>query len=153
MQTLHFDIEIQAPRAVVWQSMLSQEGYRFWTAAFCEGSCYEGGWAEGDTIRFLTPSGEGMVSRIDTARLHHEVVIRHLGMVAGGVDDTHSAQAQQWAGALEIYRFSDLPDGCRLEVAVDTDEAYLDFMRSAYPQALARLKQHAEAAGRSTASA
>ena len=46
MQTQHFSIMIDAPKEKVWHSMLDDETYRDWTAAFSEGSYYEGAWEE-----------------------------------------------------------------------------------------------------------
>lgn len=43
MKTLNFSIRIRAPRAAVWQTTFAHETYKAWTAAFCEGSYYEGG--------------------------------------------------------------------------------------------------------------
>jgi uncharacterized protein YndB with AHSA1/START domain len=50
-KTLQFTTLIRAPRARVWDTMLEPPTYREWTAAFTEGSHYEGGWEAGDRIR------------------------------------------------------------------------------------------------------
>ena len=59
MNTQHHEIEIHAPREAVWRAMLHSPGYEQWTAAFCEGSRYEGSWEAGTPIRFLGPDGGG----------------------------------------------------------------------------------------------
>jgi uncharacterized protein YndB with AHSA1/START domain len=64
MKTLTFEVTINAPRVLVWSTMLSPEGYKAWTTAFCEGSYYEGSWQAGERIRFLSPGGDGMSSVI-----------------------------------------------------------------------------------------
>ena len=64
MTTQYFDVLIHAPPERVWRTMLFSPTYERWTSAFCEGSRYEGGWDTGQTIRFLGPNGEGMVSVI-----------------------------------------------------------------------------------------
>ena len=63
-KTLRFSTLIQAPPGRVWQLMLAPDSYRDWTAAFMEGSRYEGSWEQGQRIRFLSPAGEGMVAEI-----------------------------------------------------------------------------------------
>ena len=60
MKKLHFTIQIDAPRQLVWDTMLQPETYTLWTAGFCEGSRYEGSWEKGASILFLGPDGEGM---------------------------------------------------------------------------------------------
>jgi hypothetical protein len=144
MKTLHFDTTINAPRAVVWRTMLDPEGYQAWTAAFCEGSRYEGSWDEGADIRFMGPDGGGMFSRIAEHRPQEFVSIHHLGMIHDGTDDRASEQSQAWAGAMENYRYVDVPGGCRVEVAVDTAPDYEGFMLETFPKALGLLKQRCE---------
>lgn len=144
-KTLHFDVEIRAPRATVWDTMLAPEGYRAWTAAFCEGSYYTGSWEQGAAIRFLTPQGEGMVSEIAENRPHEYLSIRHLGAIArDGTEDTTSEQVRAWAPSYENYAFEDVPGGTRVRVSVDTLPGYEQFMNDTFPRALARLKELCE---------
>jgi uncharacterized protein YndB with AHSA1/START domain len=140
MQTLHFEIVIDAPRSRVWERMLAPDGYQDWTAAFAEGSRYEGSWEPGASIRFLGPSGDGMLAEIVEHVPHEFVSIRHIGMIVAGVEDTTSEQVRAWTPAFENYRFVDTPDGCRVIVSLDTATDYLDYMRETYPKALERLK-------------
>jgi uncharacterized protein YndB with AHSA1/START domain len=51
-KTLTFSVSIQAPRRLVWDTMLGAETYKAWTAAFCEGSSFTGSWDEGSKIQF-----------------------------------------------------------------------------------------------------
>ena len=144
MKTLTFEITIHATRARVWSTMLEPESYKAWTSAFCEGSYFEGSWDQGAKIRFLSPSGDGMTSVIAENRRHEFVSIRHLGVIAKGVEDTTSEQVRAWAPAYENYRFSDLPDGCRLTVTVDTVPEYEQYIRDTFPKALGLLKELCE---------
>ena len=143
-KTLTFEIVIRAPRARVWATMLDPETYKAWTSAFCEGSYFVGSWDEGAKIQFLSPSGDGMTAVIAENRLHEFVSIRHLGVIEKGVEDTSSEKVRAWAPAYENYRFSDLPEGCRLTVTVDTVAEYEQYMRDTFPKALALLKALAE---------
>lgn len=144
MKTLTFESVIRAPRAKVWETMLGPETYKAWTAAFAEGSHYVGSWEQGARIRFLAPSGDGMSSVIAENRPHEFVSIRHIGMIAQGVEDTTSDKVRAWAPAYENYRFEDTPDGCRVTVTLDTVEEWEQYMRDAFPKALALLKSISE---------
>ena len=144
LKTLNFEIDIHAPRARVWDAMLGPETYKAWTAAFCEGSYYEGSWDQGAKIRFLGPSGDGMVAEIAENQPRQFVSIRHLGTIEQGVEDTTSEKVRAWTPAYENYRFTDLPDGCRVTVTLDTVADYEQFMRDTFPKALALLKQLCE---------
>ena len=144
MKTLTFEVTIRAPRPVVWDAMLSQEGYRKWTAAFCEGSHYVGSWDQGAKIKFLAPSGDGMTSEIAENEPLEFVSIRHLGMFENGVEDTTSEKVRAWAPAYENYKFSDAVDGCHVVVTLDTASDWEQYMLDTYPKALATLKELCE---------
>lgn len=140
MKTLTFEVTIQAPRALVWSTMLSPEGYRAWTSAFAEGSHYEGSWSAGEKIHFLSPSGDGMSSVIAENRPEEFVSIRHLGMIENGVEDTTSDKVRAWAPAYENYLLADVPGGCKLTVSLDTAPEWEQYMQDTFPKALALLK-------------
>lgn len=144
MKTLTFEISIDAPIAQVWDGMLGAETYKLWTAPFCEGSYYVGSWEQGASIRFLSPSGDGMIAVIAENRLHEYVSIRHIGMIVDGKDDTTSEKVRAWTPAHENYRFTATPTGCHVTVTLDTIAEYEQYMTETYPQALARLKQLCE---------
>lgn len=143
-KTLRFTERILAPRARVWSLMLGPESYRVWTAPFCEGSYFEGSWAEGAKIRFLAPSGDGMTAIIAENRPQERVSIRHLGEVKAGVDDTTSPQVQSWAPAHETFDFVATEEGTELQVSVEVTPAFEQYMNDTYPRALKRLKELCE---------
>lgn len=139
-QRLHFHITINAPRNVVWDTMLAPDTYRDWTSAFCEGSYYEGSWTQGSRIRFLSPDGDGMCSEIAESRLHDSISIRHLGYINKGVEDTTSDAIRQWAPAFENYHFTDNGSSTTLHVEQDVTAEFEPYMKDAWPRALERLK-------------
>lgn len=146
VQRLNFAIHIAAPVPRVWDTMLELDTYRDWTAAFCEGSTYEGSWAQGSRIRFLTPSGEGMVAEVAENRRHAFISLRHLGFIANGVEDTTSEAVKAWTPAYENYRFTPEAGGTRLDIEQDITADYAAMMNEMWPKALARLKALCEAA-------
>lgn len=139
-QRLNFTVHIAAPVARVWDTMLELETYRDWTAAFCEGSTYEGSWARGDRIRFLAPSGDGMVAEIAENHPHALISIRHLGLIVNGVEDTTSEAVKSWTPAYENYRFTPEAGGTRLDIEQDISAEWAAMMDETWPKALARLK-------------
>ena len=152
METLHFEVDIQAPVGVVWRAMLDDETYREWAAAFHAGSYYDGGWATGDSIRFLGPDGEGseggMIGFIDVARPEEFVSIEYTGMINGGVEDYSSDIAKKLVGLHENYTFSETNGVTTLGVAVDSIDEWGDMFEGMWPGALQRLKEIAERAAR-----
>lgn len=144
MKKLVYDAVIEAPRETVWDRMLAPATYERWTAAFAEGSRYEGSWAEGSRILFLGPEGGGMVSMVEASRRPAFLSIRHLGMVKDGVEDTTSDAVKDWAGAHEDYTLSAKGSGTGLKVELDVAPEFEDYMNEAWPKALALLKELCE---------
>ena len=141
---IQFQETIKAPVTKVWETTLDPETYQRWTAAFCEGSRYEGSWSQGSRIRFLDPSGDGMVAEIAENRLHEYISIRHLGCIMNGIEDTQSESVRSWAPAYENYTFTSVPEGTRIVVDQDVTADYEQFMKEAWPKALVLLKQICE---------
>lgn len=148
MQTQHYRIRIARPPSVVWHEMLGREGYEDWTSAFAAGSTYEGRWETGARIRFLSPSGSGVVSEIADSRPHEFVSVRHLGFVADGVDDFESDAVKAWAPAYENYTFRADGDGTELLVDLDIAPAEAAVMDEMWAKGLARLKARCEGAAK-----
>ena len=145
-KTLTFKAIIDAPKEVVWEAMLGADSYTQWTAPFCEGGYFTGTWEEGSRMEFLAPNGDGMVAEIAAVRPHEFVSIRHLGEIRDGVEDTASESVKAWAPVYENYSFEETADAAtELTVDLDTLQEYEDYMLSAYPKALAVLKEICEA--------
>ena len=116
VKQLNFSIVINAPVQTVWQRMFSDAGYRSWTSAFCNGSYFQGSWQQGETIRFLSPSGDGMVAIIAEHKPLELMSIKHLGFIVSGKDDFSSDKVTSWAPAFENYYFHDTDGVTELRV-------------------------------------
>ncbi len=141
---LNFSIVINAPVEQVWQRMFDDAGYRNWTSAFCEGSYFAGSWQQGETMRFLSPSGDGMVATIAELEPLQFVSIKHLGFIVDGKDDFSSEQVTSWAPAFENYRFQTVPGGTEVLIEQDIAPEYEQYMADSWPKALQKLKSLCE---------
>lgn len=144
VKRIQFTVTINAPAAVVWRHVTSPASYEHWTSAFAEGSRFEGTWEQGSAIRFLSPSGDGMLSEIAESRRNEFISIRHLGFIANGVEDTTSEAVASWAPAYENYTFSAVPEGTRMVVDQDVAGEWEEHMNQAWPKALKLLKELSE---------
>jgi len=149
MIKLHYTTQIKASAKHVWDTMLNDETYRKWTTAFGEGCYYEGKWEVGSKMLFLAQDAAGntggMVSTIAEVRPYEFVSIKHLGIVKNGIEDTTSPEVQTWANAFENYTFKELNGGTELTVDLDSDEDNAKMFEDAWPKALEKLKELAEA--------
>lgn len=143
---IQFSVTIKAPVATVWRLMMSAESYKRWASAFAEGTYFEGSWEQGAKIKFLSPpAGDGMVAEIAQNRKDEFISIRHLGMIANGIEDTTSESVRAWAPAYENYTFVGVPEGTKLVIEMDVLGEWEQYMNDAWPKALALLKQLSEA--------
>ena len=140
LKRIQFSTTIAAPVSRVFALMTEPQTYQQWTAAFMEGSSFEGSWQQGQRIRFVGPDGNGMASEIAENRLNEFISIRHLGFVANGVEDTTSEAARAWAGACENYTFAATPEGTKLTIDQDVAPDFEGYLTEAWPKALAKLK-------------
>jgi hypothetical protein len=144
MKTLHFSTDIRASRQTVWETLLGRESYRLWTAEFAEGSYFEGTWETGTRMRFLVPSGEGMVSDVAEHRPQEFLSLRHIGFVKDGVEDTESEMVRAWTPALENYTLSYAGLSSHLAIDIDVTPEFEEYMLNVWPAALAKLKRLCE---------
>lgn len=145
MKRLQFSTAIQAPRELVWETVIGPVTYRIWTAAFTEGSYFEGTWAQGQRMRFLAPGGNGLVSEIAELRPREFLSIKHLGEIKGGVEDTESEAVRSWTPCFENYTFTQVGAATELTVDMDMAESFEEYMTKTWPKALSLLKALCEA--------
>lgn len=147
-ETMHFEIEIDAPAQAVYQTMLDEKHYREWTALFNPTSHYRGSWEKGEKILFIGEDEKGnaggMVARIKENIPNKFVSIQHLGLLQGDQEITSGPEVDGWAGALENYTFEETDGKTQLSVDVDTNKEYKAYFSETWPKALNKLKEICE---------
>jgi uncharacterized protein YndB with AHSA1/START domain len=148
LQTLHFEIAINAPAEAVYQTMLDKKHYEEWTAEFNPTSRYEGSWEKGSKIVFLGTDEQGnvggMVSRIKENIPNQFVSIEHLGIIQGDQEITSGSEIDGWAGALENYTFTSAGEKTLLKVDLDSNQEFMNYFIDTWPKALNKLKNICE---------
>jgi hypothetical protein len=108
---------------MVYQILVAPESYTRWTSAFGEGLYLKGSWQKGQTIRFMTSGGDGVISDIAENRPNEFISLRHFGYIVNGAEDTSSEAIRSWAPAYENYTFTATPPGTKLTVDQDITDA------------------------------
>src|SRR6266567_5981017 len=145
MHRIRFSTTIHAPKDKVWRAMLDDATYCEWTCAFQEGSYAVTDWKEGSKALFLTPAGNGMLSKIVAHRPNEFLSIMHLGIVQNGVEVTDNDDAKGWAGALENYTLHESGNKSTLTIEMDVTDEYKKYFEETWPRALGKLKEIVEA--------
>ena len=144
MQKLTFSVNIDAPVNHVWNVMLDLETYQQWASAFSEGSTYEGGWDEGNTIRFVGPEDEGefggLVAVVEANRANAFVSLRYTAELEGGAEKIDSPVV----GMRESYSFVETAGGTTVNIELELPDEWAPMMSDMWPPALAELKRVAE---------
>lgn len=144
MKTLHFSIEIKAPKEKIWKILWEDATYRQWTSVFNESSYAVSDWEEGSKIQFLSADGSGMYSMIDKKIPNKQMTFRHLGIVKDGVEQPDDEKTGEWKDALESYFLTENNGVTELKAELNTVEAYKQYFKDTFPKALEKVKHLAE---------
>ena len=148
MERVRYSITMNCPVDKAYDTMLDQEHYKYWTAAFNPSSRYEGSWQEGSKIRFIGEDQDGnsggMLSRIKKNIPNEFVSIEHYGIIENGKEITEGEKVKAFAGTLENYTFREKDGKTEVIVEFDTDENWKDYFSTTWPKALDKLKEICE---------
>lgn len=139
METLEYQIEINAEPEKVWTVLWSDISYRQWTSAFTEGSFYVGTWEEDSIMKFFDPENNGMYSRVLKNDPNKEMIFLHLGEIFDGVE-----VPQDWGDATESYLLEETEDGTKLTAKIKSSEEFKGFFEDKFPNALKNVKHLSE---------
>jgi hypothetical protein len=139
METLEYQIKINAEPEKVWTVLWSDISYRQWTSAFTEGSFYIGTWEEDSVMKFFDPENNGMYSRVLKNDPNKEMIFLHLGEIFDGVE-----VPQDWGDATESYLLEETEDGTKLTAKIKSSEEFKGFFEDKFPNALKNVKHLSE---------
>ncbi|GEN71649.1 SRPBCC family protein [Chryseobacterium lathyri] len=145
METLSYELVIDAPSQKVWDVLWNPDTYTEWTKFFGSGSKMKSDWKVGGKTYFVNAEGAGMVSTIDSLDEPNQIVFKHLGMVdKEGNEDTQSKEVMEWSGCFEKYILIDLEGKTKLHVEVQVEKEWKDDMDKGFTQGLEVVKNLAE---------
>ena len=137
MLKLTYSIDIAADAGKIWRVLFEKHSYEQWASPFAEGSTYTGTMAQGERIKFHNGTYEGMYADVERLSAEEYVEFRHIGMLGkNGEELPLDEEAKKWSGALETYRLTKSVKGVLLEVTVDSDESFVEYMNETFPRAL-----------------
>jgi uncharacterized protein YndB with AHSA1/START domain len=145
MKKIEFKIDIDASAQKVWNTMLDPVTYKEWVSVSWPGSTYEGKWEQGESLRFLSTSGEGTKIVLVEYRPYEYVFAKHVAVInADGSEDTTSDIAKGWIGTTESYTFTEKNGKTELKVELNTSPEWASMFEEGWPNALQELKRISE---------
>ncbi len=147
METLSYEIVINASQQKVWDVLWNEKTYRKWTKFFnpVSDSFMKTDWKVGGKTYFTNAEGEGMVSTIDSLEEPNQIIFKHLGMIdKEGNEDTESMEVKQWSGCFEKYILIDFDGKTKLHAEVQVEKEWQDHMNTGFTKGLEIVKELAE---------
>ncbi len=141
-----YQIEINAPAKKVRHTMLDDKTYRIWTLVFNPaGSWFEWDWSEDSQITFLGPNPENLkeiwwlFAIVEENKLYQYISLAYQGEIENG---DLVPWNRDWM--YEKYIFTETNWITKLEIKLDTEKEWSDFMDSHRPLGLQKIKELAE---------
>lgn len=149
MKTINQSIDIAATKEAVWAAIINENKYKAWTAAFQEGSRFEGIWQKGAKLKFLAEDENGvdmgMVSEVVVFDHLKDIAIKPVGFVGEGQEDYESEALKEWTQTLESYHLETIAEGItRFTVNQTIPEPHFDMLNERWTAALDMLKKVCE---------
>jgi uncharacterized protein YndB with AHSA1/START domain len=148
LETLHFEISINAKPERVFEVMLDEKHFSEWTAEFNPTSRFEGSWEKGSKIVFVGTDQDGktggMLGQIKENIPNKFVSIEYYGLIQDGEEITSGPEIEGWAGSYENYTFTEVNGATILSVDVDTNHEFINYFKTTWPKALDVLKSICE---------
>lgn len=145
LKRISFSTTIKATKEKVWAVLWSDETYKAWTSAFCEGSYAVSDWNEGSKILFLDGKGSGMYSTIAKKIPGGFMSFKHIGAVKDNIEQPLDEQTKSWSGCTENYTLNETAGVTELTIELDVVESFMDYFTKTFPVAIENIKTLAEA--------
>ncbi len=84
----------------------------------------------------------GMLAVVEENKPHEFISLRYEGEIRNG--EIHKDENLSWIGAHENYTLTEKDGVTTVDVDIDVDESFQEFMEDAWPKALQALKEISE---------
>lgn len=141
MKEVQFQVEIEASREKVWDTLWRDETFRQWSGLIDPGTHMVGELREGNEVEFISASGYGVTSLVEKLVEGEYVLLKHL---ADTQDEGTGERSKEWTGGAESYSLTEQDGITTLTAVFDIPPTQEEYFAVNYPKALARVKELAE---------
>jgi uncharacterized protein YndB with AHSA1/START domain len=138
MKDVQFSIDIQAPKARVWEILWQDHTFRQWASIIDPGTYMLGELQEGSEVQFISAeNGYGVTSLVEKVVPGELLLLRHR---ADTQDKGEHEREQQWTGSTETYTLTKKDDNTTLTVSFGVPPELEEYFQINYPKALEQVK-------------
>jgi uncharacterized protein YndB with AHSA1/START domain len=142
MKELQFQVEINAAKERVWETLWQDETFRQWASIIDPETYMAGDLKEGNEIQFISAAnGYGVTSLVEKLTANEFLLLRHRADTQGG---GKQEREKEWTGGKESYLLAEKNGTTTLTVAFDVPTELEEYFKVNYPKALERVKELAE---------
>lgn len=140
MQSIHFSIDIKAPKKKVWKVLWDESSFRDWSSVFAEGKTIsiKSDWKEGGRFEYFESNvgSYGIIERL----VHSEhLLLRHRGELREGKEHPYKEDDR-----MEQYRLTEKNGVTTLTLDQDVPSEHKKLFEEATPRAFERIRELAE---------
>jgi len=140
---MQFSVEIHAQREKVWETLLQDETFRIWANLIDPGTYMEGELKEGGTVQFISAeNGYGVTSLVEKLVPTEYLLLKHQ---ADTQEHGTAEREGEWTGGSESYTLHEQDGTTTLTLTCDIPNEMQEYFKRAYPNALNKIKDLAEA--------
>ncbi len=141
MKQLQFSIQINATKALVWDTLWQDETFRQWAGIIDPGTHMVGYLKEGNEIQFISGNGYGVTSFVEKLAPSEFLLLRHS---ADTQEEGKQEREKEWTGGTESYLLEEKDGTTTLKTTFDVPPEMEEYFQTHYPKALEEVKLLAE---------
>lgn len=142
MKEMQFQIEINATKEKVWNTLWEDNTFRQWADFIDPGTYMIGDLKEGNEVQFISASGYGVTSLAEKLVPGEFLQLKHQ---VDTQDSGEREREEQWTGGEESYSLIEKGEDLTvLTITLDVPLELLEEFKVSYPKALEEIKLLAE---------
>ncbi len=148
MKKLQFEITINAPCNVVYNSIIDAQYFEEWTAPFSPTSRLKGNWEKDSLMRFLSTEENnnicGMICNVKENIPNQFLSLEYIGTINENKDIFDGKEVKEFKGGLENYTFTSIGEKTHLQIDTDSLDIHVEYFLKMWPIGLEKIKNISE---------